>query len=222
MKWLFDLWWSLVRFGFRLLYHELAWTYDFVSRLVSFGAWHDWQRSAIEFLPAPAAGWLLDLAHGTAVLHEALLGSGHHCIGLDFSRQMGRIALHRLSTRGLPVRLVQGSGLTLPFASRSFAAVLSTFPTGFIFEQATLNEIARVLQPGAPLVIVLGAALPGSGILVRFVEWLYRITGQREGLPPAVMARFESAGLTAQLERRTVRGSTVALIVAYHGEARVP
>ncbi|MCZ7544410.1 MAG: hypothetical protein M5R40_13175 [Anaerolineae bacterium] len=40
------LWWALVRFGFRLLYNELAFTYDLVSRVVSLGQWRAWQRAA--------------------------------------------------------------------------------------------------------------------------------------------------------------------------------
>ena len=36
------LWWRFVRFGFRLLYNEFAWTYDFVAWVVSFGQWKAW------------------------------------------------------------------------------------------------------------------------------------------------------------------------------------
>jgi hypothetical protein len=59
MKQLTGLWWRLVRFGFRLLYNEMAFTYDAVSAVVSLGEWRSWQRAALNFLPplsAPRAG----------------------------------------------------------------------------------------------------------------------------------------------------------------------
>ncbi len=36
------LWVGLIKFGFRLLYQEMAWTYDWVSWLVSLGEWRRW------------------------------------------------------------------------------------------------------------------------------------------------------------------------------------
>jgi hypothetical protein len=47
------LWWGLVRFGFRLLYNEFAFTYDTVSKVVSLGAWRCWQRAALKYLAVP-------------------------------------------------------------------------------------------------------------------------------------------------------------------------
>jgi hypothetical protein len=45
-----SLWWRLVRFGFRLLYNEFAFSYDLVSKVVSLGAWRCWQQSALKHL----------------------------------------------------------------------------------------------------------------------------------------------------------------------------
>ena len=47
------LWVTLVRFGFRLLYYELAWTYDLVSWLVSLGEWVRWHRAGLPFVQGP-------------------------------------------------------------------------------------------------------------------------------------------------------------------------
>ncbi|MCB9446672.1 MAG: class I SAM-dependent methyltransferase, partial [Ardenticatenaceae bacterium] len=47
------LWKKLIRFGFRLLYNELAWTYDAVSWLVSLGDWRSWQQAALPFVLGP-------------------------------------------------------------------------------------------------------------------------------------------------------------------------
>ena len=68
MSWPRRAWRSLLRFGFRLLYHELAWTYDLVSRVVSLGQWRTWQRTALEHLAARRGDPILELAHGTGDL----------------------------------------------------------------------------------------------------------------------------------------------------------
>ncbi len=40
----------LLRFFFRLLYHEFAFTYDLVAAVVSFNRWKDWVMSVLPFL----------------------------------------------------------------------------------------------------------------------------------------------------------------------------
>ena len=89
---IFKLWWSLVRFGFRLLYNEMAFTYDWVSWLVSFGQWRRWQRAALRYLNARPDELVLELAHGTGSLHLDMRARGYRTIGLDLSPYMGRIA----------------------------------------------------------------------------------------------------------------------------------
>ena len=66
-----DVWQKLVSFGFRLLYNELAWTYDLVSWVVSLGHWRKWQTAVLDYVQGPA---VLEIAHGPGhmlpLLHE--------------------------------------------------------------------------------------------------------------------------------------------------------
>ena len=101
-------------------------------------------------------------------------------VGLDLSPYMARLARRRLLRRGLPLRLVRGRAQTLPFPDGAFANVIATFPADFILAPQTLDAVVRVLQPKGRLVIVAMGHLRGPGPLRRFVEWLYRITGQRD------------------------------------------
>ena len=73
-------WWTLVRFGFRLLYNEMAFTYDVVSTVVSLGEWRCWQRAALSYLEATPDDALLELAHGTGNLQLDLLEAGYQTI----------------------------------------------------------------------------------------------------------------------------------------------
>lgn len=209
------LWWSLVWIGFRLLYNELAFTYDAVSVVVSLGGWRTWQRAAFRHLGVSPGETVLELAYGTGNLQLDLRAAGLRTIGLDRSRAMSRIADRKLRRHGFHPRLTLGDARALPFPVACFPAVVSTFPTPFIIEPRTLAEISRVLRPGGRLVIVVAGRLMGAGLLARLLEWAYAVTGQRGPWPvDDVMARFRAAGLNAAAVTRLVPGSEVTLIVA--------
>ncbi|NJO77779.1 MAG: methyltransferase domain-containing protein [Cyanobacteria bacterium RM1_2_2] len=151
----------MVRFGFRLLYNELAFTYDTVSSVVSLGEWRCWQRSTIGYLPQQ--GLILELAHGTGNLQLDLHAAGFKPVGYDLSPYMGRIAQRKLRKAGYPVRLARGKAQQLPYGREAFSGVVSTFPTDFILAPETLHEIHRVLQADGVLVIVPNGVLNGGG-----------------------------------------------------------
>jgi SAM-dependent methyltransferase len=226
-------WWRLIRFGFRLLYNELAFTYDAVSALVSLGSWRCWGRSALNYLPEPAHARqprILELAHGTGNLQLDLYARGYAPVGYDLSAAMGRITRRKLSRAGLVSRLVRGRGQQLPFATASFDAVVCTFPTDFILEAASLRELRRVLCPSGVLVIVINGTFTGRGALIRALEMLYEITGQRRRerrADPAaseegalyqpyqwVFAQFAASGLVARLAEEPCPRGNAQLIIA--------
>lgn len=215
---LVDLWWELVRFGFRLLYNEMAFTYDLVSRVVSLGAWRCWQRTSLAHIGNPTDGLVLELAHGTGNLQIDLKERGYTTIGYDLSPNMGRIARSKLHKQGLKAALVRGQAQEIPFASGSFAAVISTFPTNFIMMDATLNEVSRVLKPDGHFIIVPNGVLTGGGVVKSFLEWLYRITGQREGQAHSAMAeikqRFETFGFEMDILYENCPNSVATVLVA--------
>lgn len=208
------LWWSLVQLGFRLLYHELAWTYDAVSAIVSLGQWGDWQRVALRYLDVPAGAPVLELAHGTGRLARELRHSGYRLVALDRSPAMGRIARRRLARWGWRPALVRAEARALPFGPGRFVAVISTFPTEFIADPTTLAEIHRVLQPGGRLVIVVGAMLTGRDAAARSLELAYRVTSQRGPWAAILEARLRAAGFAPHLLAESLPRSTVWVCVA--------
>jgi ubiquinone/menaquinone biosynthesis C-methylase UbiE len=165
-----------LRTAFHLLYHQFAWSYDLVSDLVSLGQWRSWQLAAMSYI---LGSDILDLGHGPGHMLLNFAGRAYNPVGLDLSPQMGRIARRRLLNGGYSPNLVRGRGQSLPFAPESFDTVLATFPTPYIIAPETALAIHRVLRPGGRLVIVPEARLTGSGLLTRWLEWLFLITGQR-------------------------------------------
>lgn len=220
------LWIKLVRFGFRLLYNELAWTYDVVSWLVSLGAWREWQRAALPFVTGKR---VLEVGHGPGHMLLELKASGYQAVGLDLSPYMGRLARRWAQQAETAVSLVRGEVQALPFAAASFDTVLATFPTEYIVDPAALASIYGVLGENGRLVIVPEGHLTGEGPLYRFIKWLFTVTGQRSGpfavdeenrWPAAALwqpykEKFLEAGFQVEIEQFKRPGSGGTVIVAH-------
>jgi SAM-dependent methyltransferase len=200
-----------LRLAFHLLYYHLAWTYDLVAWLVSFGQWAAWRRTATLFLQE---GPILELAYGTGGFMADMAARSLSPVGLDLSPYMTRLARRRLLRQGAIALLVMGQAQHLPFPDASLANIVTTFPTEFILDPQTLASAARVLRPGGRLVVVVMGYLRGPLLLRGFVEWLYRITGQREIPEPKPLDRLRSFGFAARWEDATLEGATARLLVA--------
>jgi ubiquinone/menaquinone biosynthesis C-methylase UbiE len=209
------LYWRLIRFGFRLLYNEMAFSYDLVGWLVSLGEWRGWQRAALKHLDVAPGARVLELAHGTANLQIDLRTVGLEPVGIDLSRAMGRIASRKLRRYRIAPQLAQARAQALPFPDESFAAVVSTFPTEFIVDSATLAEVYRVLEPGGRLVFVPNGQLTGGGLARQSLELAYRVTGQRGPWPPDIEARFQTAGFSLSQAVEPGRFSVAQVIIAH-------
>lgn len=204
-----SLWQKLVRFGFRLLYHELAWAYDGVSWLVSLGEWRRWQRAA---LPSVQGQRVLEIGHGPGHMLLALQMQGLRVIGLDLSPQMGRLAQRRAPL----VPLVRGRVQELPFAGGSFDTVLATFPTEYVVDEQTLTAVSRVLGPHGRFLILPAGHLTGRSPLHHLIAGLFRITGQQGDIDPALwepyLARFRAAGFATKIEEVIFPRSVATLV----------
>jgi SAM-dependent methyltransferase len=141
---------------------------------------------AIVRLLGEPSGSLLDVGCGTGAYAVGLLEQGWDVTGVDVSEDM----LRRAGAKG--VTAVQADATALPFEDASFDAVISIFThTDFDDFPGALQEIARVLRPGGPLVYV-GAHPcwvgphsiydPEGGVPVFQPDW-YRHTGRYTEAP---------------------------------------
>lgn len=207
----------LVKLGFHLLYHQMAWSYDVIAWVVSFGQWAAWRRLALQFFqPGPT----LELAYGTGGLFADMLEAGYQPVGIDLSPYMARLAKSRLTKKNLPLRLNRARAQALPFPSNHFANVVATFPTNYIFDDATLTEVHRVLKPATTntpagrLIIVVEGQLRGPWPLRPLIDWLYKITGQHNFPEIKPLPLFERHSFSARWQMIEHRGAQAKLLVA--------
>lgn len=203
---------SFLRLFFYLIYKPFAWTYDWVAFIVSAGKWQGWILSVLPELSGPR---ILELGHGPGHLQKAALEKGFWTCGLDESRQMGRIALGRLREGGLKPNLVNARAQYLPFANCSYSQIVATFPTEYLVQQSTLDEVWRVLCPGGKLIVMPVAWITGNRLLERAAAWLFRITGQAPEWDDRVLEPLAKTGFEIEVERKAVASSEVLIIKAY-------
>ncbi len=135
--------------AFALLYRFGGPIYDHLTVFLFGNAWDRWRRMV---LPHLDDGPVLDLGCGTGALVETLTKLGIQAFGLDREPSM----LTRARLRKLVIgRLIRADARYLPLSDGKFSNCVATFPSPFILQAATLDEIARVLRPGGRLVVVL-------------------------------------------------------------------
>lgn len=223
------LWRRLVRFGFRLLYREMAFMYDAISWLVSGGEWRTWILAGLTVAQPKPDEMVLEVAHGTGTLQVELAERGLSAWGVDYSAQMVRIAGEKLRRNKFPSQLARAKGQALPFSTGAFDVLICTFPSEFLLESATLSEFKRVLKPDGRGVIVLHGALIRGGGWVRLMDGLFRITGQgriaRRDVPTSedladgyqrILAKMGEAGLVTEARSVVTARGYAAVITFVH------
>ena len=171
---------AILRIFFHLLYHQFAWSYNWVANLVSIGRWQTWIYSVIPYLDGRT---VLELGCGPGHLLVKYASMGGEIYGLDASQQMLRQARSNLSRGNQTINLVHGFAQDLPFSNNSFPVIVATFPPDYIFEIETLEQVWQVLDLNGQLIILLAAWITGNNYPDKFAAWLFSITGesQRQG-----------------------------------------
>ncbi len=208
---------TVLRIAFRLLYHELAWTYELVAWTVSLGLWRRWREAAIEFLPP--AGSVLEIGAGRGVLALEMARRGWNVIALDRSPQMARAALRRFraaTARDIarPPHIVRADVMHLPFPRHTFAAVVSTFPTEFILSPQVIHAAAHLLASGGRCIVVPSAVFTGSRLPQRWARQLFKVTGQAPAWVTPLTENLARSGLEVELREIPVEASLVSVIIA--------
>lgn len=166
---------KLMTIFYHLLYHQFAWSYDFVAWAVSLGQWKSWALTPIQYLKS---GRILELGFGPGHLQKSAHGRGLAIFGIDLSPQMAHISSRRLVKGGYPHGLSIGDGRQLPFAKQTFNQIVATFPSDYFLDPRTWKEARRVLVPAGEFILVPMAWIRGDSAIHKFLAWVFKITGQ--------------------------------------------
>jgi demethylmenaquinone methyltransferase/2-methoxy-6-polyprenyl-1,4-benzoquinol methylase len=142
----------------REMFSRLAWRYDLVNDVMSFGMHRRWKRETVRLALAgsPGAARVLDLCCGSGDLcFLAEEGGAGAVVGADFTLPMLAVASRRRArARGRSV-FVQADALSLPFPDGHFDVVTIGYGLRNIADlPAALSEIRRVLAPGGRAVVL--------------------------------------------------------------------
>jgi ubiquinone/menaquinone biosynthesis C-methylase UbiE len=204
---------TLLRFFFKLLYHQLAFAYDFVAATVSVGQWKNWVSS---ILPLIEGTRILEIGHGPGHLQRILLSRNLSTVAIDESAPMGLLAKRNTNGKATLIRAIaQG----LPLADESFDTVVATFPAEYINDPQTLREVKRCLSDGGRFIVLSAALQMGRKPLERMMSLLFQITHQSpvdplEDVKEKLRTPFTEAGFEVEVQELQVKSSLLLVIIA--------
>ena len=152
------------------MFARIAWRYDTMNRLMTFGQDVVWRQYVVRQANLPAGGRLLDIATGTGDIADE--GQRQvpdlRAVGGDFTIEMMQ-AGKRLPGREA-LRWVAADTLALPFPDATFDAVTSGFLMRNVIDVAgAFREQWRVTKPGGR-VVVLESSPPKDNLLKPFIR----------------------------------------------------
>lgn len=204
------------------LYYEFAWSYDWVSWLISLGYWSSWRRVALDYVTSAGASTptVLELGFGTGELLREMAQQGIQVYGLELSPAMHKIAAAKLQKQQLVVPCVRAEAQAMPFTAHCFDVLVSTFPAPYILNQATLHECVRLLRKPDPALGLPGGRLVIVGLWVELEQrWLRLLLPLFYGAPSSAFiahceARLRAAGLQPSFTAQRIGPMRVSVVVA--------
>lgn len=141
------------------MFDRIAGRYDFMNRFLSAGIDQCWRKKAISFFAGDKPQHLLDVATGTGdmAIRAAKQLRPKKITGIDISPGMLAIGRKKVAAEKLQteIELLDGDSETMPFPDAAFDGVMVAFGVrNFEHLELGLQEIYRVLKPGAQLVVL--------------------------------------------------------------------
>ena len=141
----------------RLMFSDIAPSYDLGNDVLSFGTHRLWKRLLVRLSGAKRGDRVLDVATGTgdiAANFNEVVGTEGEVVGVDFCEPMITEARKRWKDR-TAIRFETGDALDLHFPSDSFDVSSISFGIRNVDRPVDgLAEMARVVKPGGSVVVL--------------------------------------------------------------------
>lgn len=136
----------------RALFEDIADSYDFLNRLLSFGRDRGWRRHAASKCQACPGELVLDVATGTGELALEIAKTGRKVIAIDISPRM-LCQARRKGSAAVAFALAQAE--SLPFPGNVFACATMSFALRNVADiSRTIQEIVRVVKTGGKVIFL--------------------------------------------------------------------
>lgn len=144
------------------MFNEIAFRYDLLNQLLSFGIHKRWRRKAILLLKSqilnPKSLIFLDVATGTADFAiDAVKLNPEKIIGIDISDDMLAVGRKKIEQKKLShiIELIKADSENLPFPENHFDAATVGFGVrNFENLEKGLSEVCRVLKKGGTFAVL--------------------------------------------------------------------
>lgn len=140
------------------LFNQIASKYDFLNHLLSLNIDKRWRRKAIKGHISNKMQKVLDVACGTGDFSIEIVEAGaQNVVGIDIAEKMVELGTQKVQEHHLQdrIHLQTGDCASLPFDDHTFDAATIAFGVRNFEQRAhSLQEVYRVLKPGAPLIIL--------------------------------------------------------------------
>lgn len=139
------------------VFESISEQYDSMNSIISFKRHKAWRKSTMKRMNVKPDAKALDVCSGTgdwAISLAEKVGKKGHVIGLDFSKNMLKVAENKKAQIDAPhLEFIHGNAMDLPFDDDTFDYVTIGFGLRNVPDYMTvLREMHRVLKPGGMVV----------------------------------------------------------------------
>lgn len=136
------------------IFDAIAFKYDFLNHLLSFGFDYYWRRKALKWSDLGSDSFLLDVACGTGdVAIEARKQGVSNIIGADYSHNM--LDFFKEKSEWINGKLTQLAAEKMPFKDNTFTNITVAFGVrNFYNISEGFSSFYRVLKPGGKATII--------------------------------------------------------------------
>jgi demethylmenaquinone methyltransferase / 2-methoxy-6-polyprenyl-1,4-benzoquinol methylase len=136
------------------IFDSIAFKYDFLNHLLSFGVDHYWRKKALKLTNVGSESILLDVACGTGdVAIEAYEQGVRNVIGADFSHNM--LALFKKKKEWIDGKVIQTTAEQMPFRENTFTNITVAFGVRNFYDiKEGFRSFYRVLKNNGKATVI--------------------------------------------------------------------
>jgi demethylmenaquinone methyltransferase/2-methoxy-6-polyprenyl-1,4-benzoquinol methylase len=157
----------------KIIFDSIAYRYDFLNHLLSFGFDYYWRKKALKLTGVNRSSILLDIACGTGdVSIEARKQGVEKIFGADFSYNM--LTLFRKKSPWIKGRSIQMVAEKIPFKESTVTNITVAFGVRNFYDiQEGFNSFHNVLTPGGKATII-EFRLPSNPIFKSLYKFYFK------------------------------------------------